>query len=112
MHVGDLDGSSSLERKNRWAATVAIEVHDGGDNPVAGATVSGSWTGVNGGDSCVTGADGRCAITKGNIKTDVGGVTFTVDAVTRGSDAYDPGLNHDEADEDSSDGTSIAIGQP
>lgn len=104
MHVGDLDGSAETAAKSRWSATVEIEVHDAGDSPVAGATVDGYWSGVSGEGSWVTGTDGRCSITKDNIKSNVVSVTFTVDDITLGSrDEYNPAANHS---------TSITITKP
>jgi uncharacterized repeat protein (TIGR01451 family) len=97
MHSGGLEGSSGPDaRNNRWIATATITVHDAGENPVAGATVSGSWSsGANGSDSCVTDAAGQCSITKGNIKGNEPSVVFTVDDITRlAGDTYDSGSNH------------------
>jgi hypothetical protein len=53
MHVGDLDGSSAPAPRNHWNANVTITVHDANENPVANATVSGTWSaGTGGSDSC------------------------------------------------------------
>ena len=111
MHVGDLDGSGVAAPRGRWDATVTITVHDATENPVAGATVDGTWgDGASGGASCVTDADGQCSVTKGNIKGNVTSVTFTVDGVIASGYTYDAGANHDP--EGDSDGTSITVLQP
>ncbi len=110
MHVGDLDGSSAAAPRNRWNATVTITVHDASENPVANATVSGSWS-VGGGGSCTTDAAGQCNVTKNNIKDREASATFTVAEVTRhAGDVYDSGANHDP--DGDSDGTSITILNP
>jgi hypothetical protein len=90
---------------------VSITVHDTSENPVANATVDGSWSaGANGGASCETGSNGQCSVTKRNIKGNVASVTFTVDNVTHASYTYDPGANHDP--DGDSNGTSITVASP
>ena len=42
-HVGDLD-SSTTAKGNTWTALITITVHDANHAPLAGATVSGSWS--------------------------------------------------------------------
>lgn len=110
MHVGDLDGSSTASNGNRWNAIVTIDVHDGSENPVANATVSGSWSnGTTGSGSCVTNGAGQCSITKNNIRNSAS-VTFTVTNVTRTGDTYNSGANHDP--DGDSNGTNITILEP
>jgi len=110
MHVGDLDGSSAAAPRNRWNVTVTITVHDASENPVANATVSGSWS-VGGGGYCTTDATGECNITENNIKDKETSATFTVADVTRNAgDVYDSDANHDP--DSDSDGTSITILNP
>lgn len=110
VHVGDLDGWSSLS-KNRWNAEVIITLHDAGDLPVSGAAVIGSWSGgSSGSDSCVTDNAGQCSILLGNIRTNVSSVTFSITDVSAGSSLYRPDSNHDP--DGDSDGTSITLMQP
>jgi hypothetical protein len=107
MHVGDLDGSSTVIG-GRWSANVQVTIHNGSDAPLANATVSGSWSnGTNGGGSCVTDGNGQCTITKNNIKGNVSDVTFTADSVTHASNSYEPADNHDP--DGDSNGTSIVV---
>jgi hypothetical protein len=109
MHVGDLDSSSTLGRKNRWNAVVSILVHDESENPLSDVTVSGTWSnGASGGSSCVTDGSGVCTINKNKIKISVNSVTFTLDDLTRPSIQYQPVDNHDP----DGDGTSILISKP
>lgn len=117
VHVGDLDGNSASSPRNRWSATVTVTVHDEADGPVAGAMVTGSWSGVKGNKktanlsgSCVTNASGLCTITLNNVKTKTAFVTFEVDAVAHPGDTYAPGANHDP--DDDSNGTSITVTKP
>lgn len=111
MHVGDLDASASTARGGKWNAIVTITVHDAGDNPVANATVSGTWSaGASGSDTCVTNGSGQCNITKNNINRNRASVTFTVDNVTASSFTYDSGVNHDP--DGDSNGTSITVPKP
>lgn len=110
MHIGDLDGSSAAVRRNTWAATVTIVVHDGNHNPLAGATVAGTWSGgYSGTSTCTTGAAGQCSVTSGNISTKKSSTTFAVTNVTMASKTY-AGGNHDP--DGSSDGTRITVNRP
>ena len=52
-----------------------------------------------------------CSITKKNISGNSSSVTFTVTDATH-SHTYVPSDNHDEADSDGSDGTTIVILEP
>lgn len=106
MHSGDLDGSSSTSRRNRWNAMATILVHDGDDSPLSGVTVNGSWSsGASGSGSCVTSASGLCTISKNNLKSGVSSVTFTLDNLTLSSFQYQSGDNHDP----DGNGTEIVI---
>ena len=59
---------------------------------VPNATVSGTWT-VGAADTCVTGVDGRCAVTSDNLNgKKVGSVTFTVTGVTHATLIYQPSV--------------------
>jgi hypothetical protein len=114
MHVGDLDGSSLPAPRNRWSGTVEIYVHDEFHAPLAGMTVSGSWS-SGGGGNCSTDSSGYCSITRSNIKNNVGSTTFSVTDVVDGGNTYVylPGGAVPSHDPDGdSDGVSITISQP
>jgi hypothetical protein len=84
---------------------------DQNGSPVAGATVSGSWSnGITGSGTCVTDGSGKCSITRLLIRNTTGSVTFTVDGVTAAGFSYDPGSNTDP--DGDSDGTVIAVNKP
>jgi alkaline phosphatase len=110
VHVSDLDGSSSVQKKS-WSANVTITVHDANHAAVSNATVGGAWSGtrVSGSDSCTTGAGGQCTVTKANLKLTTTGVTFTVSGVTKAGYVYAAAANHDP-DGDST-GTLIVVRQ-
>ena len=59
--------------------------------PVDGATVSGVLSdGATGGASCTTDASGACTVEKGNLKSSVPSVTFTVTGISKEGYVYDP----------------------
>ena len=112
MHIGDLDGSGQwIGWGFKWRADVTITVHDVNHNPVANATVDGSWSDpASGSDSCTTDASGTCTMSSAKLRSRTGSVTFTVDDVTHATLTYDPADNHDP--DGDSDGTSITINRP
>lgn len=89
--VGGLTASTNVVRSN-WTATVTIAVASA-DGPVAGATVTGSWTGASGATTCVTAADGRCSLASGTLGKKSTSVTLRVVGVAGPSLAYDAGAN-------------------
>jgi hypothetical protein len=109
LHIGDLDGSTSVAGKN-WTARVTILVETASHTAVSGAIVTGTWS--NGGtSSCTTGATGTCQVQKTKLaRSTVPSVTFTVTGVTLAGWTYDLSANH-EPDGDST-GTSITILRP
>jgi hypothetical protein len=106
--VGDLDPSSAWVATTRWRARATVEVHDASHGLVAGATVTGIWTGGTTG-SCVTSANGRCSLTKRYAKKKAS-VSFGVTSLQLTGVSYAPADNHDP-DADST-GTSVTISRP
>ncbi len=105
VHVGNLVYSvRTVGAKVR--VSVEVYVHDSSHDPVAGATVSGEWTGASGSTSCSTGTTPFCVVETKPL-TAPGSVTFAVTGVTSDAAPYDHALNHD-ADGDSN-GTSITV---
>ncbi len=108
IHVGDLDASKNIKgRSGNWEVLVTVAVHDEAHQPVAGATVEGTWSGdISGYVSGMTGDDGAITFTTGNMN---GGssVTFTVGNVTHSTlnYEYEAADNHDP--DGDSDGTTI-----
>jgi hypothetical protein len=110
IHAGDLDGSS-VTNKNQWTARVSVAVHDTNHQAVAGAVVTGLWSGgVTGAGSCTTAANGICAVTSTSIPKRAGSATFTVTGITATGLSYSSSQNHDP-DGDSA-GTAITVFKP
>jgi hypothetical protein len=110
MHVGDLDGTA-INLGNRWRAEVTITVHDADHDPVADATVSGSWiAGASGTAVCTTNGSGVCTVTSPLVNKNRSPITFTVDGVTHATFVYDSSDNHDP--DGDSDGTTISVNKP
>jgi subtilisin len=84
--VTSLTGSSSTINKNFWKASVVAKI----DPTLAGAVVSGGWTGGTSA-TCTTDAYGQCAISI-NVKTNVNTITFTVTNVAMADYVYDPSV--------------------
>jgi serine protease AprX len=112
MHVGDLDDLSILAARSRWDAVVEVKVLDVNGVPISGATVSGVWgSGASGGASCTTNASGVCQISKTNLKSNLGSVSFSVTDINDGGvHIYQAALNQDP--DGDSDGTTIILYQP
>ena len=110
MHIGDLDGMGTYQG-GKWTANVTIIVHDTYHNPVANATVSGTWSnGASGRASCTTGSNGQCSVSVSGISKGKSSVTFTVNNVTRATLSYTSANNHDP--DGSSNGTRIVVRRP
>jgi hypothetical protein len=110
MHVGNLDASSTSQGR-KWTATVTVTVHDASHNPVANATVFGTWSnGTTGTGTCTTDSNGQCTLTKAEIGNGKNRVTLTVSNVTHTNFTYASSSNHDP--DGSSTGTSTVIRKP
>lgn len=106
IHVGDLDSTTQTIGK-KWRAYVAVIVHDNNRNPVANATVYGTWSnGIT--DSCTTDNSGTCRMTNGKI---IGtSIIFTINDINYLSLPYTIIDNHDS--DGDSNGNSISIQMP
>jgi hypothetical protein len=110
MHVGNLDASSTSQG-TKWTATVTVTVHDASHNPVANATVFGTWSnGTTGTSTCTTDSNGQCTLTKAEIRNGKNSVTLTVSNVTHTNFTYASSSNHDP--DGSSTGTRIVVRKP
>ena len=109
MHIGDLDGFVKLNA-TRWRARVRIAAHNRTHGPVAGATVTGTWSsGGVASSSCVTDSRGHCTLVSGPIKRSIETVTFTVTSLSKLDRGYHFSMNHDP--DGDSDGTTIDVHQ-
>ena len=112
MHVADLDGATVLKGKSgKWSAEVSVLVLDSAGQPVANATVIGSFAPGVSSASAVTDATGRATLSSGNLNGNVGSTTLTVQNVAHATLAYDAAANSDP-DDDNSNGTSITVSKP
>jgi hypothetical protein len=94
MHLAGLDPSSAPAARGRWTATVTVRVEDDTGAPVSGVFAEGAWSdGTNGGASCTTGTGGACQVQKGNLKGNLGSVTFTLGNLSGSGMIYDAQAN-------------------
>jgi hypothetical protein len=108
-HVVDLDDVTTVS-SGGWQPQVAVTVRDSIGLDVAGATVSGTFSGQIGTVTCTTGAYGECILVGDSLKNKVKSAVFTVTNVVAASSAYAATANIDV--EGDSDGTSITINRP
>jgi hypothetical protein len=93
-HVGGLTGEITTW-SIYWSTAVQVTVHDENDQPLAGATVSASWTeAVVKLASCVTDAAGQCTLKSGTLSGKRPTVSLTITDVAAPSRAYDADANH------------------
>jgi hypothetical protein len=88
---------------------VTVTVHDHGDVPVAGAAVTGRWSGASGTVAGTTAVNGSVKFSTGSMTSNTS-VSFTVVNVSAGSSAYDPAANTDP--DGDSNGTIITVSRP
>jgi len=94
VHVDALTGSSTPGSRNRWTASLQIDVMDQESAPVSGLVVDGSWSnGASGSPSCTTNASGQCSMSKSNLKANVASVVFSVNNLSGADVSYDSGAN-------------------
>ena len=106
-HIGDLDGSSG-GNKSTWTAQLMVTVHNTDHLAVAGAVVTGTWSGLAAGSgTCTTVGNGICVVVCGSFRKKDSVATFTVTGVAASGLAYSAAQNHDP-DADST-GTAISI---
>jgi len=84
-----------------YTAVAKVTIVDSGDNPVEGATASGTWSGATTDvDSGVTDANGQVSLESDKVKNPTSGTifTFTVDDVIKAGWTYDSGANSETSD--------------
>ena len=107
VHVGNLvPRVEQLGQGAKIKVSIDVYVHDSSHSAIAGASVSGQWTGTSGSTSCTTGATSFCTVQTGPISVP-GSVTFTVTGITYNGLDYQPANNHDDGGD--SNGTSITV---
>ena len=102
MHIDRID-MSLVQAYAGWRtyAGATVTIVDPLGNPVAGATVRGSWTGATSGTSSGrTGSNGQVTFRSTSLRLPPSGTTFTftVDSVTKSGWTYDTGANGETSD--------------
>jgi subtilisin family serine protease len=111
IHSGDLDGVGVSLGKGSWTARVTFTVHNSSEQPVAGATVRGTWSTAAGEGSCVTGSDGTCTIAASVSKHTLS-VGFMLSSISAEGAVYDSAANHDDEGDSAPPGTGITVRKP
>ena len=82
--------TAAINNGSEWQGQFTVTIVDGSNNPVANATVSGSFSGgASGTGSATTGSNGQCTITSSNTHKKNGSITFTVTNVTHSTETWD-----------------------
>jgi predicted extracellular nuclease len=109
ISIADLDAFAT-QIVGRWLALVVVNVEDENGNPVAGATVHGTWVSdTTTPTGCTTNENGRCYVSIAPYRR-VPQVTFSVVDISAPGAVYDPGANQDP--DGDSNGTSLTVTQP
>ncbi|UCH01882.1 MAG: PKD domain-containing protein, partial [Candidatus Bathyarchaeota archaeon] len=100
MHVEKIEMSKeSWKPWKRVRAVAVVTIFDVAGDPVEGATVIGTWSGlVTGSASESTGADGNAIFISSGVSSRDGTCTFTVDDVTKADWIYNPEANKETSD--------------
>jgi PKD repeat protein len=96
MHIASIEMSKTTIRLRGWYtyATTTVKIIDADGDPVDGATVSGSWSGLTTDtDSGTTEGDGTLALNSNRVKNAAGTFTFAVDNVVLYGWTYDKSAN-------------------
>jgi hypothetical protein len=93
-------GMSLRSTSSRSDALASVTVRDGNGNPVSGATVSGTWSGVASGSASVaTDSSGVAGFRSARVKAASGSTfTFTVTGITLSGYVYDASRNVETSD--------------
>ncbi|EHR69632.1 PDK repeat-containing protein [Burkholderiales bacterium JOSHI_001] len=98
MRVADIAMSLGTLANGRTRANAAVKVVDGNGNPVAGATVTGAWSGLVGGSaSGVTSSTGVVSFASASTRS-AGTFVFTVTGVSLAGYQYQSTLNTETSD--------------
>jgi PKD repeat protein len=98
MRVADIAMSLVVSGGRNARASAAVTVRDSNGQPVAGATVSGTWSGIVAGSaSVVTGSNGVAVLQSQSTKNR-GTFIFTVTGVSLSGYGYDATLNTETSD--------------
>ena len=94
LHLSNMTPSSIPGSRDKWTASVQVEVTDGAGTAMQNVQVDGSWSnGARGGGSCVTNSIGICTVEKASLKSNVASVVFTVTGLVATGYTYDDTAN-------------------
>ncbi|NOY39795.1 MAG: S8 family serine peptidase [Nitrospirae bacterium] len=102
MHIASIDMAlQTTSRRNITSALATVTVADANGAPVAGATVSGYWSGATSdSDYGTTDAAGKVTLVSDGVRRPASGTTFTftVSNVTLNGWIYNPDANNETSD--------------
>lgn len=100
MRVADIAMSVQVAKNGNAKATANVKVVNGSGQPVAGAVVTGNWSGLvsRTGATATTGSDGIASFTSANSRSTSGSFVFTVTAVSLSGYQYQPATNTETSD--------------
>ena len=107
IHIEKLNGSTS-NLGNTWTAHVVVTILNSVGEPVAEATVSGTWDqGDDTEQSCQTDTNGQCSLASVPIKKNAKYATLAINTVDHPDLTYLPDDDHDS--DSLTQGTSIRV---
>ncbi len=99
MRVADIAMGLTVAKNGSAKANADVKVWDVNGSPVAGVTVTGTWSGLTSGSATVTtDGTGVARFTSGNSRASTGSFIFTVTNATRSGYTYQPGTNTETRD--------------
>lgn len=100
MRVADIAMSVQVARNGQAKATAAVKVLNGSGQPVAGAVVTGNWSGIvsRSGATATTGSNGVASLVSPNTRATSGSFVFTVTGVSLAGHQYQPATNTETSD--------------
>ena len=100
IRVADIALSVGVARNGQAKATAAVTVVNGNGQAVAGAVVTGDWSGLvsRKGASASTGSNGVASLVSPNTRATSGSFVFTVTGVSLAGHVYQPATNTETSD--------------
>lgn len=100
MRVADIAMSVQVLKNGQARATAAVKVVNGNGQAVAGAVVTGNWSGIvsRSSASATTGSNGIASLVSPNTRSSSGSFVFTVTGVSLAGHEYQPATNTETSD--------------
>ena len=99
MRVAAIDMARTVYTNGAASAAASVRVVDEAGQPVAGAYVMGTWSGLtNRTTSASTDAGGKARFASGTTSAMTGSFTFTINRITRTGFTYAPQTNTETSD--------------